>query len=52
MLQFMNIQACSQDASASVGEMLEDARNISHAFAAVAEGGNRQAAKYKAILTA
>ena len=50
MLQFMNLQMCSQDASADVGELLKDARSISQAFAAVAEGGNRQLAKYKAIL--
>ena len=49
-LQFMNIQMCSQDASANVGELLKDARNISQAFAAVAEDGGRQLAKYKAIL--
>ena len=51
-VQFMNMQVCSQDAAASVSAMLKEARNISQAFAAVAEGGNRQAARYKAILNA
>ena len=50
MLQFMDIQMCSQDASANVGELLKNARNISQAFAAVAEGGGRQLAKYEALL--
>ena len=50
MLQFMNMQVCSQDSAGSVSEMLREARNISQAFAAVAEGGNRQALRYKAIL--
>ena len=51
MLQFMNLQMCSQDA-ANVSDLLKEARSISQAFEAVAEGGARQLAKYKAILQA
>ena len=43
---------CSQDAAANVSDLLKEARSISQAFAAVAEGGARQLAKYKAILQA
>ena len=51
MLQFMSMHACSQDSAGSVNEMFREAKNISQAFAAVAEGGNRQALRYKAILS-
>ena len=34
------MNACSQDAAGSVTEMLKEARTISQAFGAVAEGGN------------
>ena len=44
------MNACSQDAAGSVTEMLKEARTISQAFGAVAEGGNRQVQKYKALL--
>ena len=48
------MNACSQDAagSSSVTEMLKEAMTISQAFGAVAEGGNRQVQKYKALLNA
>jgi|TARA_B100001142_G_C14155816_1_gene586444 hypothetical protein len=46
------MNACSQDAAGSVTEMLKEARTISQAFGAVAEGGNRQVQKYKALLNA
>ena len=46
------MNACSQDAAGSVTEMLKEARTIRQAFAAVAEGGNRQVQKYKALLNA
>ena len=52
MLQFMNLQMCSQDGSANVSDLLKEARSVSQAFAAVAEGGARQLAKYKALLQA
>ena len=47
-----HMNACSQDAAGSVTEMLKEARTISQAFGAVAEGGNRQVQKYKALLNA
>ena len=50
MWQCMNMEVCLQDTAASVSEM--EAKSISQAFAAVAEGGHRQAAKYKALLAA
>ena len=46
------LQMCSQDGSANVSDLLKEARSISQAFAAVAEGGARQLAKYKALLQA
>ena len=46
------MNACSQDAAGSVTEMLKEAGTISQAFGAVAEGGNRQVQKYKALLNA
>ena len=52
MWQCMNMEVCLQDTAASVSEMLKEAKSISQAFAAVAEGGHRQAAKYKALLAA
>ena len=52
MWQRMNMEVCLQDTAASVSEMLKEAKSISQAFAAVAEGGHRQAAKYKALLAA
>jgi hypothetical protein len=52
MWQFMSLQVCFQDAAGSVSQMLKEAKSISQAFAAVAEGGNRMTLKYRALLNA
>ena len=52
MWQFMSLKVCFQDAAGSVSQILKEAKSISQAFAAVAEGGNRMILKYRALLNA